>query len=1454
MKNRKSSVLWLSVFIVGLLTLGSLGFTLKTYAAGPPSILSYQGRLTNASGSLLGGSSGTTYYFKFSLWSAVTSGTKLWPTSDPTSYGVTVREGVFNVNIGDTANGYPDTLDYAFDSTNIFLKVEVSSNGTSFETLTPRQQISSAAFAQVAGTVTGTGLSTFGGFISSASSTVIGNLNITGNSTTTNATTTFFFSTTASSTNLFANILNAGASTFTNLLLNGSSTLQNFTFQNATGTSATTTSFFSTTASSTNLFATAANIGALTVTSCTGCGGGGSSASSTLLLDNNTFSGANIFDSITRSTTTQATTTNFFSTTASSTNLFTSSLTVNGYAFTVNGTPTLNNWFDQSVKTTASPTFANLLLTASSTLQNFTFGIATGTSATTTNFFATNLWSTIINNSGLATLGNLLSTSSSTLQNFTFSNATGTSATTTNFFSTNLWSTIINNSGLATLGNLLSTGSSTLQDFTFVNATGTSATTTNFFSTTASSTNLFSTALTTGAITSGLINSQTISSAANFTGTLTATGGLTTLSNLLLTGSSTLQNFTALNSTSTNATTTNFFSTTASSTNLFATALTAGNSTLGAITSSGALNLGTNTITSGLINSQTISSATNFTGTLNVTSGLTTLSNLLLTGSSTLLNFTALNSTSTQATTTNFAVSSIASSLLKTSSGGSLLAAIAGTDFENALTFSSGVSRSLNAISVDQAFSPTWTGAHIFDNITRSTTTSATTTNLFSTTASSTNLFASSLTVNGKLFTVNGAPTLDNWFDQSVKTTASPTFANITTTTLGTFGNILATGSTTLQNFTFNNATGTSATTTNFFSTTASSTNLFSTTGNIGTLTANTANLSESGNLFYTDTRVNSYIHASTTIPKLYTANTFTAANIFDNITRSTTTSATTTNFFSTTASSTNLFASSLTVNGYAFTVNGTPTLNNWFDQSVKTTASPTFANLLLTASTTLQNFTFVNATGTSATTTNFFSTTASSTNLFSTSLNTGLITSGLINSQTISSAANFTGSVAIATTLGVTGLTTLGNASTTQIGSTGSAYFATSGGNVGIGTTNPEGNFTDSATRQLTIFDGGTGRVGLSLVSDPASDGDVIGILAFLNEDSSNTAGRGGPRILGMRGTNDNSGYLRFDVANSADAAPAMTINQSGNVGIGTTAPGGKLHVKDTTAGNNFILFAEGSSANENRKGGFRNLAVGSDDDRVGITIGGGDGSSYNRIFADNSGVLRMTSIDPASHSNGNVIGDQTSALSTKNLLGEFTSYGDALAEIVNAPLYRFNYKNHAYNDEEFVGIVTDYSPVFGKDRSEEFPNGRALNEITAIGYTFAAIKELNATTTSLALRLDGLADIATLSTPESESFVTSFFNNLFEKVKTWLADAGNGILKFFAKEIYTEKLCIKKSDGNDVCVTGDELAAILVGMSSSSSSGGSSSSPPIEESTATSTEETATSDEPAPEPAPTE
>lgn len=126
-------------------------------AAEVPSIISYQGRLADSSGNLLGGS-GTTYYFKFSIWNnaSVGLGSRLWPVIAPSSYSTNVRQGVFTVNLGDTASGFPHALDYDFASAgDVYLQVEASSDNSTFQTLSPRQRISASPFARLSSAVSG---------------------------------------------------------------------------------------------------------------------------------------------------------------------------------------------------------------------------------------------------------------------------------------------------------------------------------------------------------------------------------------------------------------------------------------------------------------------------------------------------------------------------------------------------------------------------------------------------------------------------------------------------------------------------------------------------------------------------------------------------------------------------------------------------------------------------------------------------------------------------------------------------------------------------------------------------------------------------------------------------------------------------------------------------------------------------------------------------------------------------------------------------------------------------------------------------------------------------------------------------------------------------------------------------------------------------------------------------
>jgi len=136
--------------------------------AAVPSLLHHQGRLLDNQGDLLGGTSGTNYCFKFSLYDTATppSGTKLWPTGTVNEMTVNVKDGVLNVDIGDISiAGEGNLLDFNFDSTDeIYLNIGVAESvGGScatvpdgdFETLSPRQRIVSAGYAINSRTVGG---------------------------------------------------------------------------------------------------------------------------------------------------------------------------------------------------------------------------------------------------------------------------------------------------------------------------------------------------------------------------------------------------------------------------------------------------------------------------------------------------------------------------------------------------------------------------------------------------------------------------------------------------------------------------------------------------------------------------------------------------------------------------------------------------------------------------------------------------------------------------------------------------------------------------------------------------------------------------------------------------------------------------------------------------------------------------------------------------------------------------------------------------------------------------------------------------------------------------------------------------------------------------------------------------------------------------------------------------
>ena len=130
-----------------------------------------------------------------------------------------------------------------------------------------------------------------------------------------------------------------------------------------------------------------------------------------------------------------------------------------------------------------------------------------------------------------------------------------------------------------------------------------------------------------------------------------------TFSNLQLNGSTTLQNFTAVNSTSSSATTTSFYASVLNAVTGTITNFTSNLATIFGLTATNSTT--TNATTTNLV-AFNAPIAPNFIATS--TTAVSSLQQLLVNASTTLQNFTALNATTSNATTTSLAISSITGS------------------------------------------------------------------------------------------------------------------------------------------------------------------------------------------------------------------------------------------------------------------------------------------------------------------------------------------------------------------------------------------------------------------------------------------------------------------------------------------------------------------------------------------------------------------------------------------------------------------------------------------------------------------------------------------------------------------------------------------------------------------------------------------------------------------------
>ncbi|MES3030862.1 MAG: tail fiber domain-containing protein [Patescibacteria group bacterium] len=115
-------------------------------------------------------------------------------------------------------------------------------------------------------------------------------------------------------------------------------------------------------------------------------------------------------------------------------------------------------------------------------------------------------------------------------------------------------------------------------------------------------------------------------------------------------------------------------------------------------------------------------------------------------------------------------------------------------------------------------------------------------------------------------------------------------------------------------------------------------------------------------------------------------------------------------------------------------------------------------------------------------------------------------------------------------------------------------------------------------------------------------------------------------------------------------------------------------------------------------------------------------------------------------------------------------------------------------------LGFIAEEVALVNPDLAVYEPDGK-VRSVKYDEFAPVLVKAMQ----ELDVKVEGLMLASGLSGTASSS--PSFFSSL----KNWFADKGNMIEKFFAKEIHTEKICVAKSDGTEICLTGDELQAAV-------------------------------------------
>jgi len=361
--------------------------------------------------------------------------------------------------------------------------------------------------------------------------------------------------------------------------------------------------------------------------------------------------------------------------------------------------------------------------------------------------------------------------------------------------------------------------------------------------------------------------------------------------------------------------------------------------------------------------------------------------------------------------------------------------------------------------------------------------------------------------------------------------------------------------------------------------------------------------------------------------------------------------------------------------------------------------------------------------------------------------------------------------------------------------------------GNVGIGTAGPSSLLTINDTTAANA----SGQTSLVIDSNYSSLVGSGGRIAFRNSGVQTTAAIRG-YIFGA-----SLSGLAFETGFNAPTVK-MVIDNSGNVGIGTTVPGQKLDINSATGVNLRLTYndADGSAANyadllTTSAGGLTLVPSGNL-----INIGGGttatdlrflepsgSGTNYSAFKAVAQGADITYSLPPTVGGAGQQLtdvagngvltwADAGSLRILKDIVGTVTDPTEALTQILSTPIYRFHYKmgkGTGDTETEYVGVMADeaqWAMHYG---------GTVVNPVNTLGYMVLGIQATNTKIAGLDLKIN---DFSELNNFDKE-------NTWRDSLNAWFANATNRITRIFTGEV-----CLTKPGQEAVCLNRAELQSL--------------------------------------------